>query len=109
MRVTQVTSQTVDVAVEAERVPVGAVERLPIIASRVEQVLRRGEENATTLAATLRRIWAWQQGDYKFKGRQAPTTSECAALQTPYARPRSEPLNHCVRLRTHVAAPTPWL
>jgi hypothetical protein len=40
----------------------------------------RGEENATTLAAVLRRIWAWQQGDFKFKGRQAPTTAECAAL-----------------------------
>lgn len=40
----------------------------------------RSEENAHTLAAVLRRIWAWEQGDYRFKGRQAPTTAECSAL-----------------------------
>lgn len=40
----------------------------------------RAEENSTTLAAILRRVWAWQQGDHKFKGRQTPTTAECAAL-----------------------------
>lgn len=40
----------------------------------------RNEENATTLAAVLRRVWAWEQGDHRFKGRQTPTTAECAAL-----------------------------
>lgn len=40
----------------------------------------RDEENATTLAAVLRRVWAWEQGDHRFKGRQTPTTAECAAL-----------------------------
>lgn len=40
----------------------------------------RAEENATTLAAVLRRVWAWEQGDHRFKGRQTPTTAECAAL-----------------------------
>lgn len=40
----------------------------------------RAEENAATLAAVLRRIWAWQQGDRRFKGRQTPTTAECAQL-----------------------------
>lgn len=40
----------------------------------------RAEENSTTLAAVLRRVWAWKQGDHRFKGRQAPTTAECAQL-----------------------------
>lgn len=40
----------------------------------------RAEENATTLSAILRRVWAWKQGDHRFKGRQAPTTAECAEL-----------------------------
>ena len=40
----------------------------------------RAEENATTLAAILRRVWAWQQNDRRFKGRQTPTTAECSAL-----------------------------
>lgn len=42
----------------------------------------RKEENAYTLAAVLRRVWAWQQGDHRFKGRVTPTTAECAALLT---------------------------
>jgi hypothetical protein len=42
----------------------------------------RTEENATTLAAILRRVWAWQQDDRRFKGRQTPTTAECTALLT---------------------------
>lgn len=40
----------------------------------------REEANAVVLAAVLRRVWAWQQGDYRFKGRQTPTTAECTAL-----------------------------
>lgn len=40
----------------------------------------RGEANANTLAAILRRVWAWQQGDYKFGGNYAATNRECAQL-----------------------------
>lgn len=40
----------------------------------------RGETNFTTLAAVLRRVWAWQQGDHRFKARQTPTTAECTSL-----------------------------
>lgn len=40
----------------------------------------RSETHAVTLAAVLRRVWAWQQGDYRFKGRQSPTTAECTQL-----------------------------
>lgn len=40
----------------------------------------RSEDNAVTLAAILRRVWAWQQGDRKFSARNTPTTAECAAL-----------------------------
>lgn len=39
----------------------------------------RAEENATTLAAICRRVWAWERDD-RFKRREAPTTAECAAL-----------------------------
>ena len=40
----------------------------------------RGEHNAHTLAAILRRVWAWQQGDYKFAGNYAAINRECAQL-----------------------------
>lgn len=40
----------------------------------------RGEHNAHTLAAILRRVWAWRQGDYKFAGNYAATNRECAQL-----------------------------
>lgn len=40
----------------------------------------RGETHATVLAAVLRRVWAWDQGDYKFGNNYMPTTAECAAL-----------------------------
>lgn len=39
-----------------------------------------GEKNAQVLAAVLKKIWMWQQGDYKFAGNYTPTTAECAAL-----------------------------
>ncbi|MGW5003192.1 hypothetical protein ACWEP8_36690 [Streptomyces hydrogenans] len=42
----------------------------------------RAEDNATTLAAITRRVWAWQQGDRRFKGRDTPTTAECVAVLT---------------------------
>jgi hypothetical protein len=40
----------------------------------------RGESHATVLAAVLKRIWMWNQGDYKFRNNSVPTTAECAAL-----------------------------
>ncbi len=40
----------------------------------------RGETNATVLAAILKRVWLWDQGDYKFAKNYTPTTAECAAL-----------------------------
>lgn len=40
----------------------------------------RGEHNANTLAAILRRVWAWNNGDYKFAGNYAATNRECAQL-----------------------------
>lgn len=40
----------------------------------------RDEQHSATLAAILRRVWAWQQGDHKFKARKTPTTAECTAL-----------------------------
>lgn len=48
--------------------------------STADVLALRTEENAATLAAVLRRVWAWEQGDRRFKGRQTPTTAECAAL-----------------------------
>jgi hypothetical protein len=40
----------------------------------------RGEANAHTLAAILRRVWAWNNGDYRFTGNYAATNRECAQL-----------------------------
>lgn len=40
----------------------------------------RGEGNATVLAAVLKRIWLWDQGDTKLRGNYTPTTAECATL-----------------------------
>lgn len=40
----------------------------------------RGETYAALLAAVLRRVWMWENGDYKFSGNATPTTAECAAL-----------------------------
>ncbi|MFD3336106.1 hypothetical protein ACFWV1_26180 [Streptomyces sp. NPDC058700] len=40
----------------------------------------RSEENALSLAAITRRVWAWQQGDRRFKGRYTPTTAEVLTL-----------------------------
>jgi hypothetical protein len=40
----------------------------------------RGETHASVLAAVLKRIWMWNQGDYKFGQNYTPTTAECAAL-----------------------------
>ncbi|MFG2986213.1 hypothetical protein ACGFYQ_34015 [Streptomyces sp. NPDC048258] len=38
------------------------------------------EQNATTVAAVIRRVWAWQQGDRKFNRRIGPTVTESKAL-----------------------------
>ncbi|WP_329291919.1 hypothetical protein [Streptomyces pseudovenezuelae] len=40
----------------------------------------RGETNAHTLAAVLRRVWAWDHGDKKFGGSYSATNRECAQL-----------------------------
>jgi hypothetical protein len=40
----------------------------------------RGETNAAILAAVLKKVWLWDQGDYKFGQNSRPTTAECAAL-----------------------------
>ncbi|MEV5140331.1 hypothetical protein AB0K71_06020 [Streptomyces syringium] len=40
----------------------------------------RGEVNATVLASTLKRVWMWEQGDFKFAQNRIPTVAECAAL-----------------------------
>lgn len=41
-----------------------------------------GEKNSQMLAAILKKIWLWEQGDYKFSANYMPTTAECAALLT---------------------------
>lgn len=40
----------------------------------------RGEGNAVTLGATLRRVWAWERGDRKYTGRGGATNAECTEL-----------------------------
>ncbi|MFF0139696.1 hypothetical protein ACFYRN_24985 [Streptomyces sp. NPDC005227] len=40
----------------------------------------RGETNAHVLAAILRRVWAWDTGDFRFTGSYAATNRECAEL-----------------------------
>lgn len=40
----------------------------------------RGEANAVILASVVKRVWQWDQGDYRFSGNATPTTAECAAL-----------------------------
>lgn len=39
----------------------------------------RGETNAGVLSSVTKRVWMWDQGDYRFNG-PVPTTAECAAL-----------------------------
>lgn len=39
----------------------------------------RGEANATILASVARRVWMWDQGDYRFNS-AAPTTAECVSV-----------------------------
>jgi hypothetical protein len=39
----------------------------------------RGEANSSVLASVARRVWMWDQGDYRFTG-AAPTTAECASI-----------------------------
>ncbi|WP_119581513.1 hypothetical protein [Streptomyces europaeiscabiei] len=62
----------------------------------------RGEANAHTLAAVLRRIWAWKSGDYRFGGTYAATNRECADLlaQHPEIRRSTE-----IAVRTRNAFP----
>ena len=62
----------------------------------------RGEANAHTLAAVLRRVWAWRSGDYRFGGSYAATNRECAELlaQHPEIRRSTE-----IAVRTRNAFP----
>lgn len=39
-----------------------------------------GEKNSQMLAAVLKKIWMWEQGDLKFSANYTPSTAECAAL-----------------------------
>lgn len=39
----------------------------------------RGETNAAVLSSVTKRVWMWDQGDYRFNG-PSPTTAEAAAL-----------------------------
>lgn len=39
-----------------------------------------GQKNSQMLAAILKKIWMWEQGDHKFASNYIPTTAECAAL-----------------------------
>ncbi|MFB6700212.1 hypothetical protein [Streptomyces rubiginosohelvolus] len=50
------------------------------------------EENSTTLASILRRVWGWQQGDRKFTRRSSPTKTEAQDLlrATPELRRSAE-------------------
>ncbi|MGW1275533.1 hypothetical protein ACWD4V_01060 [Streptomyces tsukubensis] len=60
------------------------------------------ESNATTVAAVLRRVWCWEQGDRKFTRRIGPTTTESRALlnEHPEIRRAAE-----IALRTRAAFP----
>ncbi|MFJ4905296.1 hypothetical protein ACIQCR_31635 [Streptomyces sp. NPDC093249] len=60
------------------------------------------ETNATTVAAILGRLWAWEQGDRKFTRRTRPTTAESQNLLAahPQIRRSAE-----VAQRTHTAFP----
>ncbi|MFF4403772.1 hypothetical protein [Streptomyces sp. NPDC001404] len=40
----------------------------------------RGETNSVVLASILRRVWMWDQGDYKFAQHRQPTIAECTVL-----------------------------
>lgn len=52
----------------------------------------RDEDHSTALAAILRRVWGWNQGDRKFTGRNSPTKTEAQALlrEAPEARRSAE-------------------
>lgn len=39
-----------------------------------------GQKNSQMLAAILKKIWMWEQGDYRFTANYTPTTAECAEL-----------------------------
>ena len=41
-----------------------------------------GEKHAQTLAAVIRRAWAWERGDYKLSMNAVPTTAESARFLT---------------------------
>jgi hypothetical protein len=56
-----------------------------------------GQKNATVLAAVLRRVWLWDQGDHKFSGNYKPTTAECAELLS--LRPE---IHRSVEIAVHV-------
>lgn len=56
-----------------------------------------GMKNAQILAATLKKIWMWQQGDHRFAANNYPTTAECAELLA-----RHPEIHHSVHVATHI-------
>ncbi|GHF33233.1 hypothetical protein GCM10010218_12910 [Streptomyces mashuensis] len=60
------------------------------------------ETNAITVAAILRKVWTWQQGDRRFTRRISPTTTESRALleKHPEIRRSAE-----IAMRTRAAFP----
>ena len=40
----------------------------------------RGEAHAAILASVTKKVWMWEQGDYRFSANPSPTTAECAEL-----------------------------
>ncbi|MGV9891702.1 hypothetical protein [Streptomyces sp. NPDC003395] len=56
-----------------------------------------GKKNAQNLAAILKKIWMWQQGDHKFSSNTSPTTAECAELLD--AHPE---IHRSVEIATHI-------
>lgn len=56
-----------------------------------------GKKNAQNLAATLKKIWMWQQGDHKFSANSNPTTAECADLLL-----RHPEIHHSVEVAIHI-------
>ncbi|WP_435060466.1 hypothetical protein [Streptomyces sp. bgisy060] len=60
------------------------------------------EDNSSTVAAILGRVWGWKQGDRKFNRRSRPTIAECKALLDEHPEIRRSAQ---IALRTHHAFP----
>lgn len=60
----------------------------------------RGEANATTLAAVLRRVWQWDHGNRRLSGAINATTAECVQLLKEHPEIRRS-ADIAVRVRSH--------